>query len=78
VNIVNNRGIRWKHQADNFRGCNCKSICHCIFRRDQDEGLLQCDYCRNIQRGNYGNISTDIVNVVAVFHTAGNILIEPK
>ena len=38
MNIINNQGIRWKLQGDYFRGCNCKSIYPCIFRRDLDEG----------------------------------------
>lgn len=39
--------------------------------------LLQSDYCSNIQRKLW-YISIDIVNVVTVFHTLDNILIEPK
>ena len=31
---------KWKLEGDYFEGCNCDSICLCVFWGDPDEGLM--------------------------------------
>ena len=35
---TSNNGFNWKLEGDYFEGCNCKSICPCIFKLDSTEG----------------------------------------
>ena len=66
--------INWKLQGDYFEGCNCDSLCPCIFKGDPDEGNCNVTTAWHIQRGSYDNnkINVDGLNVVALFHTPGN------
>jgi hypothetical protein len=72
--------INWKLQGDYFEGCNCDSLCPCIFKGDPDEGNCNVTTAWHIQRGSYDNnkINVDGLNVVALFHTPGNMLTGPK
>jgi hypothetical protein len=73
---------KWKLEGDYFEGCNCDSICPCIFKGDPDEGYCNVTTAWHIQKGSYGdsdnNINLDGLNVVALFHTPGNMLTGPK
>jgi len=33
-----NNGTTWRLEGDYFEGCNCKSICPCLFKLDPTEG----------------------------------------
>src|SRR5919108_2185400 len=72
--------INWKLQGDYFEGCNCDSICPCIFKGDPDEGNCNVTAAWHIQKGSYDNnkINVDGLNVVSLFHTPGNMLTGPK
>ena len=78
--------VKWNLEGDYFEGCNCDSICPCIFKGDPDEGYCNVTVAWHIQKGNYdadGNnnnnkINLDGLNVVALFHTPGNMLTGPK
>ena len=73
--------ISWKLEGDYFEGCNCDSICPCIFKGDPDEGSCNVTCAWHIQKGSYDNnnkINLDGLNVVALFHTPGNMLTGPK
>jgi hypothetical protein len=71
-------------EGDYFEGCNCDLICPCIFKGDPDEGYCNLTVAWHIQKGNYdadGNnnkINLDGLNVVALFHTPGNMFTGPK
>lgn len=76
---------KWNLEGDYFEGCNCDSICPCIFKGDPDEGYCNVTVAWHIQKGNYdadGNnnnkINLDGLNVVALFHSPGNMLTGPK
>ena len=75
---------KWNLEGDYFEGCNCDLICPCIFKGDPDEGYCNLTVAWHIQKGNYdadGNnnkINLDGLNVVALFHTPGNMLTGPK
>jgi len=70
--------IKWKLEGDYFEGCNCDSICPCIFKGDPDEGSCYVTVAWHIQNGKYDKVSLDGLNVVALFLTPGNMLTGPK
>jgi hypothetical protein len=71
--------IKWKIEGDYFEGCNCDSICPCIFKGDPDEGYCNVTLAWHIQKGIYDDkISLDGYNVVALFNTPGNMITGPK
>jgi hypothetical protein len=69
---------KWKLEGDYFEGCNCDSICPCIFKGDPDEGFCNVTAAWHIQKGSYNNINVGDLNVAAVFHTPGNMATGPK
>jgi hypothetical protein len=69
---------QWKLEGDYFEGCNCKSICPCIFLGDPTEGNCHLTTAWHIQRGNYNDTNLDGLNVVGVFNTPGNMATGPK
>ncbi|MDP9288878.1 MAG: DUF1326 domain-containing protein [Thermoproteota archaeon] len=70
---------KWKLEGDYFEGCNCDSICPCIFKGDPDEGFCNATAAWHIQKGSYNDkINFNGLNVVALFHTPGNMLTGPK
>ena len=70
--------ISWEVEGDSFEGCNCQSICPCIFLADPDEGDCQLTIGWHIQKGHYGSTRLDGLNVAGVFHTPGNMVTGPK
>ena len=71
--------LKWKLEGDYFEGCNCDSICPCIFKGDPDEGHCNVTVAWHIQNGIYDDkVSPDGINVVALFHTPGNMITGPK
>jgi hypothetical protein len=70
---------KWKLEGDYFEGCNCDSICPCIFKGDPDEGFCNLTAAWHIQKGSYNEtINLDGLNVSAIFHAPGNMQTGPK
>jgi len=69
---------KWKLEGDYFEGCNCDSICPCIFMVDPDKGYCDATVAWHIQKGYYENTQLDGLNAVAVFHAPGNMFTGPK
>jgi hypothetical protein len=70
---------KWNLEGDYFEGCNCDSICPCIFKADPDEGFCNLTAAWHIQKGSYNDkINFDGLNVVGLFHSPGNMLTGPK
>ena len=70
---------KWKLEGDYFEGCNCDSICPCIFKGDPDEGFCNLTSAWHIQKSSYnGKVNFDGLNVVALFHAPGNMQTGPK
>ena len=76
--ISANSNPAWKLEGDYFEGCNCNVTCRCIVRGDPDEGYCNLTTAWHIQNGSYDNINFGGLNVVALFHTPGNMLTGPK
>jgi hypothetical protein len=70
--------ISWKVEGDYFEGCNCQSICPCIFLADPDEDDCQLTIGWHIQKGHYGSTRLDGLNVAGIFHAPGNMVTGPK
>jgi len=69
----------WMLEGDYFEGCNCDSICPCIFKGDPDEGFCNLTAAWHIQKGSYNDkVNLDGLNVVAIFHAPGNMQTGPK
>ena len=75
---TNENGINWRLECDYFDGCNCKSICPCIFALDPTERHCKRVAAWHIEKGyfttgakngsnrengNKNNNSTDIANL---------------
>lgn len=73
-----NAAISWKVEGDYFEGCNCQSICPCIFLADPDEGNCKLSIGWHIQKGNYGQTRLDGLNVAGIFYAPGNMVTGPK
>ena len=68
---------RWKLQGDYFENCNCDVVCPCEvalggqFTAQPTEGYCDVGLAFHIDRGTYGDVSLDGLNVVGVVHTPG-------
>jgi hypothetical protein len=64
---------RWRLAGDWFDVCRCRIPCGCTFAQPPDEE--QCDgiLAWHVREGNYGDVTLDGLNVVAVASFVGNI-----
>jgi len=69
---------KWKLEGDYFEACNCDIVCPCVFLGNPDQGECNVIVAWHIQNGHFDNISLNGLNVVAVFHTPGNMFSGPK
>jgi hypothetical protein len=70
--------ISWKVEGDYFEGCNCQSICPCIFLANPSEGDCKLTIGWHIQKGHFGPTSLDGLNVAGIYYTPGNMVTGPK
>ncbi len=73
-----NAAVSWKVEGDYFEGCNCQSICPCIFLADPDEGNCKLTIGWHIQKGHYGSTRLDGLNVAGIYYAPGNMVTGPK
>ena len=74
-----NNGTTWRLEGDYFEGCNCKSICPCLFKLDPTEGECKVVVAWHIESGYFGgDISLNNLNVVFAIYTPGNMFTGPK
>jgi hypothetical protein len=66
-------GTSWQVAGDWFDVCRCRVPCACTFAQAPDEE--ECDglLAWHIREGNYGDVSLDDLNVVAVSWFKGNV-----
>jgi len=76
--MTSNNSHDWKLEGDYFEGCNCDTICPCIFLLDPDEGYCNLTVAWHIEKGHYDSIPLDGLNTVAVFVAPGNMFTGPK
>jgi hypothetical protein len=89
---VNENSPDWRLEGDYFDGCNCKSICPCIFALDPTEGDCKGLAAWHIEKGHFTNwtngdmnsntsnnsINLASLNVVISVRAAGNMLTGSK
>ena len=68
----------WKLEGDYFEACNCDTVCPCVFLGNPDQGECYLTIAWHIEKGHFDDTSLDGLNVVAVFHTPGNMWTGPK
>jgi hypothetical protein len=74
-----NSGTSWRLEGDYFEGCNCRSICPCLFMLDPTEGDCKVVVAWNIEKGYFGaDTSLDNLTVVSVIYAPGNMFTGPK
>ena len=56
--MTNTDSRNWKLEGDYFEGCNCDSICPCIFLQDPDKGYCNLTVAWHIEKGHYGTYTT--------------------
>ena len=54
---VNEDSPDWRLEGDYFDGCNCKSICPCIFALDPTEGDCKGLAAWHIEKGHFTNLT---------------------
>jgi uncharacterized protein DUF1326 len=52
---TNENSPDWRLEGDYFDGCNCKSICPCIFALDPTEGDCKGLAAWHIEKGHFTN-----------------------
>jgi hypothetical protein len=90
---TNENSPDWRLEGDYFDGCNCKSICPCIFALDPTEGHckgvaawhIEKGYFtsgtndgRNSNKSNNNSISLANLNVIMAVHAPGHMFTGPK
>ncbi|HZA64978.1 MAG TPA: DUF1326 domain-containing protein [Nitrososphaeraceae archaeon] len=79
---MKDNGTNWRLEGDYFDGCNCKSICPCVFMLDPTEGDCKAVGAWHIENGHFsdGNNTTNLdnLNAAAVFYAPGNMFTGPK
>jgi hypothetical protein len=72
------KAVLWKVEGDYFEGCNCQSTCPCTFLADPTEGNCKLAIGWHIQKGQYGSIQLDGLNVTGIYYAPGNMVTGPK
>jgi hypothetical protein len=83
---TNKDGYDWRLEGDYFDGCNCKSICPCIFGLDPTEGDCKGLAAWHIERGHFVSTTNDNnssinlanLNVIMSIHAPGHMFTGPK
>jgi hypothetical protein len=64
---------RWRLVGDWFDVCRCRVPCGCTFAQAPDEDECNAILAWRVREGNYGDVSLDGMNVVAVGSFVGNL-----
>lgn len=68
-------GVRWSLSGDYFENCNCDVVCPCLvspkppLTSKPSHGVCDVVLAFHIDRGRYGDVSLDGLNVAVVAHT---------
>ena len=75
--MTNEKSYDWKIEGDYFDGCNCKSICPCIFALDPTEGDCKGLAAWHIEKGHFTNgIKNDMKSTNTNNEDANNTSID--
>src|SRR6266704_2561013 len=68
---------RWQIAGDYFENCNCDVVCPCLFSPNAPltskptAGACEVPFSFHVDRGDYGGVTLDGLNVVLIAHTPG-------
>lgn len=65
---------QWSLTGTYFETCNCAAACPCVFLSPPTEGDCTAVVAWHIDRGNYGDVSLDGLNVALAVHAPGNMV----
>jgi len=64
----------WKLDGTYFETCNCEATCPCIFLSPPAEGECKVIVSWHIDKGRFGEIQLDDLNVAMFVHSPGNMV----
>lgn len=70
-------GTKWQLSGDYFENCNCDVVCPCLVSRaapltaKPSQGVCDVALAFHIDKGSYGQVSLDGLNVAVIVHTPG-------
>lgn len=64
----------WKLKGTYFETCNCAVACPCVFTSEPTEGTCTALVAWHIDRGHYGNVPLDGLNVALAVYAPGNMV----
>ncbi len=64
----------WKINGTYFEACNCEAACPCIFLSPPTTGECTVLVGWHIDKGNYGGMSLDGLNVALAVHSPGHMM----
>jgi len=64
----------WKAVGTYFETCNCAVACPCVFLSAPTEGRCTALITWHIDRGNFGSIALDDLNIALLVHAPGHML----
>jgi len=68
----------WKIEGDYFEGCDCDTVCPCVYLVPPDKGSCHATVAWHITKGRFGATTLDGLNVAAMFHSPGHMATGPK
>lgn len=65
---------KWQVSGDYFEACTCDQTCPCIFLSAPTQGYCDALVGWHVERGSYGNVKLDGLNVVMAGHWPGKMI----
>jgi hypothetical protein len=69
--------VKWTISGDYFENCSCDIVCPCLvsaaapMTSEPTRGVCDVPLIVHIEKGRYGEVSLDGLNVAVVMHTPG-------
>ena len=64
----------WKLDGSYFEACNCDVACPCVFTSAPTEGVCDALVAWHIDKGHFGNVNLDGLNIAIAVHSPGHML----
>lgn len=64
----------WKVSGNYFEACNCDVACPCVFMSAPTTGECNLLVAWNIEKGKYGDLTLDGLNVALAVHSPGHMM----
>ncbi len=64
---------KWSLSGDYFETCNCEAACPCVFLSPPNDGECNVVVAWHIDRGSYGAVKLDGLNVALAVHSPGEM-----